>query len=121
MGYKLSNLSLALGMSLLTSGNVVANDNETRMDARCVVVSGQMAVSPDIGQRKRAEMLMLYYIGRLDGRTPGLDLEKLLASESARMTSANTIQSEMRRCNDALTAKGKEITRLGNDLNNLRR
>jgi hypothetical protein len=65
-------------------------------------------------------MTVLYYIGRIDGREPGLDIEVLLAKESVKMTPAD-FSREATRCGGHLTEKGKEITKMGEDMTELGR
>lgn len=74
-------ISLVLSMSL----EAHADDAENTADARCVIVGGQLASSPDPAQRSMAGLLLTYYIGRLDGRTPGLNLERLIAEERGKL------------------------------------
>jgi hypothetical protein len=60
-------------------------------------------------------MLAFYYIGRLDGRAPKLDIEGLMAQEIRRMTPAD-YDSEAKRCGNGLAEKGREITEIGKRL-----
>lgn len=60
-------------------------------------------------------MLALYYLGRLDGRDPKLDVEKLIIEQVKTMTNAD-YSSEAVRCGNSLTTKGQQITRIGRDL-----
>jgi hypothetical protein len=54
----------------------------------------------------------MYYIGRIDGRVPQVDLEALLVKELSVMTQAD-LKSEAQRCGASLTARGQEITQIG--------
>ena len=90
-------------------------DANTTADARCVIVGARLAASADPNERERAGLLMIYYIGKLDGRASGFDLKNLIVGEAARMTAVE-YDSELRRCGEALTLKGHEITVIGNDL-----
>ena len=60
-------------------------------------------------------MLSMYYIGRLDGRVPKLDIEELMIKEISTMTTSD-YGSEAKRCGASLTDKGQEITRIGKDM-----
>ncbi len=55
-----------------------------------------------------------YYIARIDGSEPKVDLEALVVGESA-MTSAD-INSEAQRCGVSLAAKGQEISQMANNI-----
>jgi hypothetical protein len=80
-----------------------------------VIVGAKLAASPDATKKSAGAMLMIYYIGRLDGRSPEIDNESLMIREIEKMTAATFLQ-ESERCGKALSAKGKEITRIGEDL-----
>ena len=60
-------------------------------------------------------MLSFYYIGRISGRAPQVDLEALLLKEIDVMTQVD-LNSEAQRCGASLTAKGKEIAQIGKNL-----
>lgn len=105
---------IALSVSL----EAHADDSEITADVRCVIIGAQLASSPDAGQRSTAGLLLSYYVGRLDGRAPGLNLERLIAEELGKLTPVD-LQVERRRCGDALSAKGKEIARIGDSLSRL--
>jgi hypothetical protein len=57
----------------------------------------------------------LYYIGRLDGRVPKLDIEHLIIEETRKMADAD-YASEEKRCGGALAQKGQQITEIGKHL-----
>ena len=56
-----------------------------------------------------------YYIGRLDGRMPKLDIEKLVIDETSKMTEED-YASEAKRCGDSLAQEGQKVTKIGQDL-----
>jgi hypothetical protein len=76
----------------------------------CLVVG--FAISSEAAKQAAGTLLSLYYIGRIFGRTPQLDLEALLVKEIRVMTQAD-LNSEAQRCGVSLTAKGQEITQIG--------
>jgi len=108
-------LSMLLAAAAMVSLPVCAQDAETIADVRCVAVGIRDAELPNSTQKSTGTLLVLYYVGRLDGRNPTLDLEKLLADQIAKMTDAD-YASESRRCGQSLSAKGAQITHLGEDL-----
>ena len=59
--------------------------------------------------------MTLYYIGRLDGRRPQLDIEHLLIEETRKMADAD-YASEEKRCGTRLAEKGQQITEIGKHL-----
>jgi hypothetical protein len=93
----------------------VAQDSATIADVRCVVVGMQIAGAATSPQQSRGVFMTLYYIGRLDGRTPKLDIERLIVAEANRMTSTD-YASEGQRCEAGLTEKGQQITQIGRDM-----
>lgn len=99
---------------------VVAQTTDVSMtaDARCVIVGARLAASTDPSQKDRATMLIVYYIGKLDGRASGLNLERLIVDQAVHMTSAD-YPTELLRCSEALAVEGQEITRIGNELTKL--
>ncbi len=92
-----------------------AQDADTIADVRCVAVGVRSAEKPDSHLKSTGTLLVLYYIGRLDGRNPTLDIEKLLTEQVAKMTDAD-YATEAARCSKDLTQKGAQITRLGEDM-----
>ncbi|HTC44446.1 MAG TPA: hypothetical protein VK696_05295 [Steroidobacteraceae bacterium] len=92
-----------------------AQDSDNVADVRCVAVGIRAAELPNSTQKSTGTLLVLYYLGRLDGRNPTLDLEKLLAEQVAKMTDAD-YATESQRCSQSLSLKGAQITRLGEDL-----
>lgn len=105
-------------MSLLwISGSLPAQAQspETVADVRCVLVGMRFAQMPNPTLRTSGFMLALYYIGRLDGREPKLDIEKLIIDQVTNMTNADYAHEAVR-CGTSLTTKGQQVTRIGQDL-----
>jgi hypothetical protein len=110
--HRLSVLVAVLGLVSVRAG---AQEAVNIADIRCVVVGMRlsgMAGSPD---QSRGILLTLYYMGRLDGRVPQLDIEDLLIEESSKMTNSD-YASEAKRCGIGLAEKGQQITKIGTDL-----
>ncbi len=84
-------------------------------DIRCVVVGMKLVGAANSPDQSRGFLLTLYYIGRLDGRSPKLDIEHLLIEETRKMTDAD-YASEERRCGARLAEKGQQITEIGKHL-----
>jgi hypothetical protein len=55
-------------------------------DARCLIASSFLMDSDDADVKTAGLLAAQYYLGRLDGRSPGLDLEALLTREAERFT-----------------------------------
>ena len=90
----------------------LAQDADSLADIRCVAVGMHLAEAPDSHQKSTGTLLVLYYMGRLDGRAPGLELEKLLAAQIDTMT-ASDYSTEAMRCSQTLSEKGAQIKHLG--------
>ncbi|HEY1898551.1 MAG TPA: hypothetical protein VGG49_02040 [Steroidobacteraceae bacterium] len=108
-------LPLLLVAMAIAPLQVMAQDPATTADVRCVVVGIRSAALPDSRQKSTGLLMALYYIGRLDGRDPKLDLRALLTEQLANMTSAD-FEAEAVRCSNALKDKGAQITHFSQDL-----
>lgn len=118
---RLNGISLiAWVLGALASGVALGSDavnSYAVSDARCVVVGLRMAEMNEPQQRAAGTMLALYYLGRLDVRSPDSQLEKLVETEAEKMTQAE-FRANAVRCGKALTLKGQEIQKIGADLSN---
>jgi hypothetical protein len=108
----LSTLVATLGLAAMPIG---AQQAVNIADIRCVVVGMKMAGATNSPDQSRGFLLTLYYIGRLDGRRPQLDIEHLLIEETHKMANADYV-SEEKRCGEGLAAKGQQITEIGKHL-----
>ena len=57
----------------------IAQDADTLADIRCIATGMHLAEAPDSHQKSTGTLLVLYYLGRVDGRAPRLDIQKALA------------------------------------------
>lgn len=89
-----------------------AQDAETTADVRCIAVGIRVPASL---QQSTGTMVVLYFLGRLDGRVPKLDLEDLLTKEISRMTATDYV-SEAVRCGGALTLRGQQLVQIGKNM-----
>jgi len=108
-------LTVLAGALTLSSAQAPAQDPETIADVRCLIVGMKFVGMTDPTQQSAGMMLSMYYIGRLDGRVPKLDIEELMIKQISAMTTAD-YGSEAKRCGASLTDKGQEITRIGKDM-----
>jgi len=95
----------------------LALDASTRADVRCVVALSRAAgeagaESPEISQ---LQTITFYYIGRIDGRTPKLDLGAAFEQEGKQMPHADYLRlpqlcrDEYERRADALNASAEAM------------
>ncbi len=103
-------MSVVLAALTFASLPIRAQDAEDIADVRCVAVGIRFAVTPDSTQKSIGLLLNLYYTGRLDGRSPKLDIEALLSAQIAKMTEAD-YTAEAMRCEQNLQAKSAQSTR----------
>ncbi len=103
---------LGLATLLIAPLHAFAQDADNLADIRCVAVGMHFAEAPDSHQKSTGTLLVLYYMGKLDGRAPSLDIGKLLTEQIDRMTSAD-YSTEAARCSQNLAAKGAQIKQLG--------
>jgi hypothetical protein len=93
----------------------LAQDADDLADIRCVAVGMHFAEAPDSHQKSTGTLLVLYYMGRLDGRGASLDIAKLLGDQIDRMT-ASDYNNEAARCTQNLSQKGAQIKQLGEQM-----
>ncbi len=79
---KFAGRLLILLVTSMVFGNALAADQRTMSDIRCIVVAMKMSARAGSAKQASATMITLYYLGRLDGRTPGLNVEGLIANEA---------------------------------------
>ncbi len=105
--------ALAATTALATGARPAEADNVA--DVRCVVVAMGLTQSPDPQVKALAAAATLYYVGRLDGRAPDLDLEPAMVRQVNSM-SMDDMRGELQRCAGALQARGDKLKAIGADL-----
>lgn len=108
--------AVAICMLATVAGADPAN-TQTIADAQCMVVGARLSASSDPQQRVPGQMILMYYLGRIDGRSPNADLESLIKTETQKMTTSD-LQSAASRCGKQFSARGEEIVRIGKSLDN---
>jgi hypothetical protein len=90
-----------------------AQDAENSADIRCALAAMAMVgATQDATMKQQATMAALYYVGRLDGRNPNLDLEARLRQEMAKMA-PQELAGEAQRCGQQLMVRGKALQAIG--------
>ncbi len=107
---------LAVTLTLATSAR--AQDNENVPDVRCLVVALDLAKSPDPQMRSLAMSAGLYFVGRLRGRAPDLDLEAAIVQQLRIMTHED-LRAERDRCGTVLAGQADRLAVLGEHLRSL--
>jgi len=107
-------LALVFGALSLASAAWAADDANAA-DVRCVVVAISLTQSTDPQMKAVATAASLYFVGRLRGRAPDLDLEAAIVREIGAMKPEN-MRSEQQRCGGALQDEGGRLKAIGADL-----
>ena len=105
----------AAALAALCLGGVCARADETTDDVRCFIVAIQMAGSEQPDLHESGLMGQLYWMGKLDGRTPGLNFEDRVMAELPRMT-GDFFRVELTRCTAELSKRGLAEAEMGRDI-----
>jgi hypothetical protein len=114
-------LSKSLCVCLLVSSLAIAancaraDDGATTQDLRCLAIGLRMINLGDAQHRTAGTMITMYYVGKLAGRTPDLDLESAFLRQLDQMK-PDDYAAEARRCGAEVTAKGNQLVKVGKDL-----
>lgn len=87
----------------------------TVADAQCMIVGAQLSASKDAQQRVPGQMILMYYLGRIDGRSPKADLRTLIKNQTQKMTEAD-FKSAASRCGKEFSARGDAVVEIGKSL-----
>ena len=74
-----------------------------------------MVQSPDPQVKALATAASIYFVGRLKGRAPDLDLEAAIVNQFGRMAPED-MRDETQRCSGELQAEGNRLKAIGEDL-----
>jgi hypothetical protein len=91
------------------------DSNDQTRDVRCLLAAVAMMNSPNNTIRAAAATSALYYLGRVDGREPHLDLEKLLAQQSQQISPTDLV-AESKRCGQELSTRARILSTIGQRL-----
>jgi len=108
-------VSLAiLAAALALAASARAQDNNVS-DIRCLVVALDLSKSPDPQTRSLATSAGLYFVGRLRGRAPDLDLEAAVV-EQLRIMTREDLRTERDRCGTVLASQADRLAVMGEHL-----
>jgi hypothetical protein len=99
-------------LSLALFAPAHAQDAPTDADLRCLLVTFVGASSGDANIRGASILAAMYYLGRIDGRAPQLDLSAALIPR-AKAFRPEQAASEAKRCGAMLKARGDALKQLG--------
>ena len=100
---------------LATAAVAPAAPADDAEDMRCLIVAAQMGDSGDKDVEEAGAIMLFYFLGRIDGRNAGANIEAMLRREAERMTDA-----EMERlaasCAAQFELRAKQIEAIGSAL-----
>jgi len=71
-------------------------------DLRCLIIANALGQSKDQRQRQEVRLMMIFYLGRIDARTPNLPLAPALQAQDALIRvappTAQQAQAQVRAC-----------------------
>ncbi|HEY1416064.1 MAG TPA: hypothetical protein VGF42_09305 [Caulobacteraceae bacterium] len=109
---------LALAVFNLVATSAAADD--TTDDVRCLALAAALTANPsiDANEKSASQAVGIYYLGRLDGRTPGLDIKSRLIEQAKLMgaMSVDAIKAQAQVCGAAFGARGRALEELGDAL-----
>jgi hypothetical protein len=95
---------------LSSSGPSLAQSADTEADLRCLAIAGiALATSNNNSEiKKGSELMMTFFLGKLNGRDPSLSIKSGLDRIMPRMT-LGEIEKEAEQCSKAMEAISKEF------------
>ena len=107
-------IAYAFSVLLLAAAQAPA-DEPTRRDLQCFLALSALASSEKSEEKIAGLIGAQYYLGRLDGRHPALDLKAALRAEAEAMTDAR-IGQLLPICGVILKQRGEAVTAAGKQL-----
>jgi len=107
--------AVIVAASALLATAASAADTETDADVRCIVVAMALTQSADAQARAFAQPALIYFQGRIDGRSPNYDLEPAII-KAVQTMDAGSYAAEASRCGAILMDKGQKLHEIGDDL-----
>jgi hypothetical protein len=90
--------------------------DETSDDIKCLAIGFKLAASPDPDDQSVGLLSTMYWLGKLDGMTPKVDLEKQMQEGAFDMKAADE-RAEALHCAAALKPRGEFLTNLQQEKN----
>lgn len=103
----------------LAGGSAIADEaiDPTDADMRCAALGLYLvgATGADSRQQQGAMMIATYYLGRIQGRTPDINLEETFRQMGATLTPAQ-LEAERGRCGAEFATFGRTMIEMGQNL-----
>jgi hypothetical protein len=91
-----------------------ARADDTSDDIKCLAVSLDLSSSQDPDEQSLGMLSTMYWLGRLDGRVPGQDLEKQMQAGAFDMRPTDE-KAEAARCAEVMKTRGPLLTKLSEE------
>jgi hypothetical protein len=101
--------------STFLAGAAPPPDGQTREDIHCLLAASSLTESSDPKMRQAGGAGALYYLGRLDGRTPDLDIEATVAAEAEAFQKADK-GPLLKKCGETIKRRGDYLVEAGKAL-----
>ena len=114
---RIDRCALALAaMTLVAAGSARAQPKAPdAKDLQCLVTTFIMADSKEDQIKQAGALGAFYYLGKIEGRSPGADLDKPIIELAGKLT-AEDIKAYGERCGAELKAEGQSVQALGERL-----
>ena len=92
--------------------------DDTTDDVRCLALAAAMIANPTIDANGKAagQTIAVYFLGRLDGRTPGLKSRLIEQAKLMGALSPDAVKAQADSCGATLGARGKALQEIGDAL-----
>ena len=111
-----SLMMVAVGLLLLGATGARAQDSSDA-DFRCFAAMSRAGGADGVPDEQKAQLAsgVMYFLGKLDGENPNLDLESALA-EQVKKLKPRQLRREMARCGAELRSRGQILQDIGDRL-----
>ena len=103
---------LVLAIAPLALAAVPPTDPQTSKDLRCFLAMSATAGSEDKTASLAGMIGAQYFLGRIDGRSPNLDLESAIMAEASSLTDAD-LKALLQSCGELMQDRGKAVKAIG--------
>lgn len=103
---------IAAALSALVNQASAAPAAANRTDLQCMLVASALGKNKEPEARGLSNIMVFYYLGRLDARTPGVDLGPALRAE-VQKTPPQELQIQAQKCVETMKARAGALQALG--------
>lgn len=101
--------------SLLLAASASTLPSATQQDLSCLSIFAYTAGADTTSEADRPGLAaaIFYYIGRIEGRSPGLDIEPIMLERLNAPEFFGEFSAEAKRCGAEMEARGQALTEMG--------